>query len=57
MSNQSYTDASDQDKQHFMKCGGCSEWIDCCDLDEVCSHEIDHEPHPDIQYSGSAKIQ
>ncbi len=55
MSNQSYDDAPDADKHHFVDCGVCGEKLDCRDLDEVLQHE-DHEPHPDVPYSGSARM-
>jgi len=55
MSNQSYQDASEADKIHFIDCGVCGEKLDCRDLDEIFQHE-DHKPHPDIQYSGSARM-
>ena len=31
-------------------------WIDKRDLDEIFSHETDHEQHPDIPYAGSKKV-
>ena len=56
MSQSNYDASKPEDKQHFMRCGGCGEWIDKRDLDEIFSHETDHEQHPDIPYAGSKKV-
>ena len=57
MSQQAYEEASLEDRQHFMRCAVCGEWIDCRSLDEVFNHETDHKEHPDIQYGGSKRIK
>lgn len=56
MSNTAYQDASEEDREHFIQCGTCGEWIDCRDLDEVFYHE-DHQNHADVQYAGSRRIK
>lgn len=56
MSQAAYNEAAPADKQHFIKCGACGEMIDMRSLDEVFSHETDHQPHPDIQYAGSRRL-
>lgn len=57
MSQTNYDEASPDDKAHFMRCGECGEWIDKRDLDEIFSHETDHEQYADIQYGGSTRIR
>jgi hypothetical protein len=32
-------------------------WLIGDQLDDVLLHETDHKPHPDIQYSGSVRIE
>ncbi len=54
MSQRAYDEATPDERIHFMRCNACGEWIDKRDLDEIFSHETDHKPHPDIQYSGGS---
>mgnify|MGYP006309152333 CR=1 FL=1 len=56
MSDKAFNEASYEDRQHFIQCRECGEWIDCRSLDEVIKHETDHEERPDIQYAGSRRI-
>jgi hypothetical protein len=43
------------EKEHFAECARCGEIFDRRSLDEVLFH-IDHKHRPDIQYSGSIKL-
>lgn len=62
MSKQSYEEAPEEDRHHFMSCSVCHEMIDMRDLDEIFDHEVQGEMHgkgtrPDIQYSRSEKVK
>jgi len=50
-----YEKLSPEEKQHFAKCSKCAEIFDRRSLDEVLFHQ-DHKHRPDIQYSGSEKL-
>jgi hypothetical protein len=56
MTKENYQKLSEQDKRNYVQCGQCGEWVFMGSLDEVLFHE-DHVPRPDIQYSGSAKVE
>jgi hypothetical protein len=45
-----------EEKEHFLQCRECVEWVDRRSLDEVLFHFVDHKPRPDIQYSGSKRL-
>jgi hypothetical protein len=45
-----------EEKEHFAKCSECDEIFDRRSLDEVPFHHTDHKHRPDIQYSGSEKL-
>ena len=44
------------EKEHFATCSECGEIFDRRSLDEVLFHHTDHKDRPDIQYSGSEKL-
>jgi hypothetical protein len=44
-----------EQKEHCAKCAKCGEIFDRRSLDEVLFH-TDHKHRPDIQYSGSEKL-
>jgi hypothetical protein len=45
-----------EEKEHFARCSECGEMFDRRSLDEVLFHSTDHKHRPDIQYSGSEKL-
>ena len=45
------------DDIHFMTCNVCGERFDMRSLDEVFKHETDHKERPDIQYTGSKRVE
>jgi hypothetical protein len=45
-----------EEKEHFARCSECGEMFDRRRLDEVLFHSTDHKHPPDIQYSGSEKL-
>ena len=55
MSDIAYNEASEEDRQHFMKCEECGAMFDMRCLDEVFFHCTDHKPRPDIQHAGPGK--
>jgi hypothetical protein len=50
-----YEKLPSEEKEHFAKCRECGEIFDRRSLDEVLFH-TDHKHRPDIQYSGSEKL-
>jgi hypothetical protein len=44
-----------EEKEHFAECARCGEIFDRRSLDEVLFH-TDHKHRPDIQYSGSERL-
>jgi hypothetical protein len=56
MSDKAFNDAEYEDRIHFMECGECGEMIDMRCLDEVFKHEGGHKERPDIQYTGSKRM-
>jgi hypothetical protein len=44
-----------EEQEHFAKCQKCGEMFDRRSLDEVLFH-TDHKHRPNIQYSGSIKL-
>jgi hypothetical protein len=47
---------SPEEKEHFARCMECGEIFDRRSLDAVLFHHADHKHRPDIQYSGSIKL-
>ena len=45
-----------EEKEHLGRCAECEEIFDRRNLDEVLFHHTDHKHRPDIQYSGSEKL-
>jgi hypothetical protein len=43
-------------KKRTPTCSGCGAIFDRRSLDEVLFHHTDHKDRPDIQYSGSEKL-
>jgi hypothetical protein len=55
MTADEYDKLPTEEKEHFVSCKTCSEIFDRRSLDEVLFH-TDHKHRPDIQYSGSEKL-
>ena len=51
-----FNELSESEKRHFYKCR-CGEMVDMRQLDDVLFHETDDKPRPDIQYSGSIRVE
>ena len=51
-----YEQLPSEEKEHFAMCAVCGEVFDRRSLDEVLFHATDHKHRPDIQYSGSEKL-
>ena len=51
-----YDNLPPEEKEHFAACAKCGEIFDRRSLDEVLFHHTDHRDRPDIQYSGSEKL-
>jgi hypothetical protein len=51
-----YEELPPEEKQHFAECSTCGEIFDRRSLDEGMFHRTDHKHRPDIQYSGSQKL-
>jgi hypothetical protein len=45
-----------EEKEHFGRCAEWGEIFDRWNLDEVLFHQTDRKHRPDIQYSGSEKL-
>jgi hypothetical protein len=45
-----------EEKEHFGRCAECGEIFDRWNLDEILFHHTDQKHRPDIQYSGSEKL-
>jgi hypothetical protein len=44
MRDHDYNRAEDEDRQHFIQCHVCGQWIDARDMDEVLLHgSVEHE--------------
>jgi hypothetical protein len=56
MKKDDYETLPTEEQQHFAECLTCGEMFDRRSLDEVFFHTTDHKPRPDIQYSGSKKL-
>jgi len=56
MTEDDYDKLPPEEKEHFAKCSKCGEIFDRRSLDEVLFHFVDHKHRPDIQYSGSEKL-
>jgi len=50
-----YENLPTEEKEHFTECTECWEMFDRRSLDEVLFYQ-DHKHRPDIQYSGSEKL-
>jgi uncharacterized C2H2 Zn-finger protein len=55
MTADEYEKVAPEEKEHFAECSRCGEIFDRRSLDEVRFH-TDHKHRPDIQYSGSIKL-
>jgi hypothetical protein len=55
MTIEEYEQLPPEEKEHFAMCAKCCEIFDRRSLDEVLFH-TDHKQRPDIQYSGSEKL-
>jgi hypothetical protein len=55
MTIEEYEQLPPEEKEHFAMCGKYGEIFDRRSLDEVLFH-TDHKHRPDIQYSGSIKL-
>jgi len=55
MTTEDYDRLPPEEKEHFERCEECGEMFDRRSLDEVLFH-TDHRHRPDIQYSGSEKL-
>tara|TARA_Y100000310_G_scaffold307319_1_gene349305 strand:+ start:580 stop:777 length:198 start_codon:yes stop_codon:yes gene_type:complete len=56
MTDKAFSEAAYADRDNFIPCEDCGQWIDCRDLDEVIKHATDHRERPDVQYAGSRRI-
>jgi hypothetical protein len=52
-----FNELSESERRHFYKCTRCGEMVDRRQLDDVLFHETGHKPRPDIQCSGSVRIE
>ncbi len=57
VSTADFDQLSESEKRHFYQCSRCGEVLDKRQLDDVLFHETNHKPRPDIQYSGSLRIE
>ena len=55
MRTEEYEKLPPEEKEHFAKCAECGETFDRRSLDKVLFHQ-DHKHRPDIQYSGSERL-
>jgi hypothetical protein len=55
MTAEEYDKLLPEEKEHFAECARCGEIFDRRSLDEVLFH-TDHKHRPDIQYSGSERL-
>jgi hypothetical protein len=51
-----YEQLPPEEKEHFAMCAKCGEIFDRRSLDEVMFYHAGHKHRPDIQYSGSIKL-
>jgi hypothetical protein len=56
MTADEYEELPPEEKEHFLRCPECGEMFHRRSLDEVLFHFVDHKPRPDIQYSGSKRL-
>jgi hypothetical protein len=56
MTADEYEELPPEEKEHFARCTECGEMFDRRSLDEVLFHHAGHKHWPNIQYSGSKKV-
>jgi len=56
MTADEYENLPPEEKKHFANCAECGEILDRRSLDDVLFHYTGHKHRPDIQYSGSEKL-